>query len=137
MGITIFHVDDDEDIRFAVESILTKENYTVKSYKSTDDLFENVGNAKPDLIILDVMVEECDSGLKTYDNLKQAYPNIPTMLLTSLGEMVRPYFENNDELVWILEKPVEPQKLISSIKSNLKSIKSSDVKIVAGIVVWV
>jgi len=125
MSGTVFHVDDAEDIRFAVHSILSAEGYNVLSFETVEDLFDSVGksdsdqDAEPDVIILDVMVEECDSGLKMFDAIKEKFPQIPIVMLTSLGEMIRQYFFNRPDTVWILEKPIVPDTLISAIKANI------------------
>ncbi len=44
------------------------------------------------------------------------------LFLTSLGDMIRPYFENQShEWVCIMEKPVEPISLIATINARLKN----------------
>ncbi|UJP07632.1 MAG: response regulator, partial [Nitrosomonas sp.] len=68
MALRIAHVDDDSDIREAVERILCKNGYEVSSYLSMQDFIDSLEDEskRPDLAILDVMVESMDSGLTTY-----------------------------------------------------------------------
>ena len=115
MAKLIIHVDDDADIRAAVEMILKQTDYELKSYETVDDFTKSEDVANADLVLLDVMVEEIDAGLKAYDQYKSQYPDKPIILLTSLGDMVRPHFENKEKMVVIHEKPIEPEHLLASI----------------------
>lgn len=126
MAPRIAHVDDDSDIREAVQRILSKHGYEVDSYLSMQDFIDSLQDDtnRPDLAILDVMVESMDSGLTTYAKIHSRYPQIQTIFLTSLGDMIRPYFENGShEWVCIMEKPVEPISLLGIINDRLKQAK--------------
>lgn len=126
MAARIAHVDDDSDIREAVQRILCKNGYEVDSYLTMQDFIDSLQDdaKRPDLAILDVMVESMDSGLTTYAQIHKRYPTIQTIFLTSLGDMIRPYFEDGShEWVCIMEKPVEPISLLATINDRLKNIK--------------
>ncbi len=126
MAARIAHVDDDSDIREAVQRILCKNGYEVDSYLTMQDFIDSLQDdaKRPDLAILDVMVESMDSGLTTYAQIHQRYPKIQTIFLTSLGDMIRPYFEDGShEWVCIMEKPVEPISLLATINDRLKNIR--------------
>jgi FixJ family two-component response regulator len=123
MVLRIAHVDDDADIREAVGRILCKNGYEVDSYLSMQEFIDSLEdeNKHPDLAILDVMVESMDSGLTTYAKIHKRFPQIQTIFLTSLGDMIRPYFEDGShEWVCIMEKPVEPTSLLATINDRLK-----------------
>ena len=124
MAPRIAHVDDDSDIREAVESILCKDGYEVDSYLTMQDFINSLQDDanRPDLAILDVMVESMDSGLSTYAQIHKRFPEMQTIFLTSLGDMIRPYFENGShEWVCIIEKPVEPKSLLAIIHDRLEN----------------
>ena len=126
MAARIAHVDDDSDIREAVQRILCKNGYEVDSYLTMQDFIDSLEDEakRPDLVILDVMVESMDSGLTTYAQIHKRYPKIQVIFLPSLGDMIRPYFEDGShEWVCIMEKPVEPISLLATINDRLKSIK--------------
>ncbi|WP_297325723.1 response regulator [Nitrosomonas sp.] len=123
MAARIAHVDDDSDIREAVGRILRKHGYEVDSYLSMQDFIDSLEDEtkRPDLAILDVMVESMDAGLTTYAQIHKRYPQIQAIFLTSLGDMIRPYFEDGShEWVCIMEKPVEPLSLLATINDRLK-----------------
>lgn len=123
MAARIAHVDDDSDIREAVERILLKNGYEIQSYVTMQDFIDSLKDEanRPDLAILDVMVESMDAGLTAYAQIHKRYPQIQTIFLTSLGDMIRPYFEDGShEWVCIMEKPVEPVSLLATINDRLK-----------------
>lgn len=125
MVLRIAHVDDDADIREAVGRILCKNGYEVDSYLSMQEFIDSLEDEskRPDLAILDVMVESMDSGLTTYAKIHKRFPQIQTIFLTSLGDMIRPYFEDGShEWVCIMEKPVEPVSLLATINDRLKHV---------------
>lgn len=118
----IVHVDDDIDIRDAVARILRKHGYDVVQYLTMKDFIAALqdGSEHPDLAILDVMVESMDAGLTAYAEIHSKHPRIQTIFLTSLGDMIRPYFDKeSDEWVCIMEKPVEPESLLGVIEDRL------------------
>ena len=77
-------------------------------------------SSPPDLAILDVMVETMDAGLEAYTELREQFPDLHMIFMTSLGQEIRPYFTGlSDEWILIVEKPVEPASLLSIIRSRL------------------
>ncbi len=126
MAQRIAHVDDDPDIRDAVSRILIKNGYEVNSYLTMEDFINSLKDSDnlPDLAILDVMVESMDAGLTTYAKIHDSYPAMQAIFLTSLGDMIRPYFEDGSyKWVCVIEKPVEPESLLSIIRERLENSK--------------
>jgi len=123
----IAHVEDDSDIRDTVRRILSVAGYTVDSYETHSDFLKALQDATdlPDLAILDVMVESMDAGLDTYEEMRKHFPGIRVIFLTSLGEMILPYFSGEShDWVCIVEKPVEPVSLLAIIRSRLDTVKA-------------
>lgn len=123
----IAHVEDDSDIRDTVGHILSVAGYTVDSYETHSDFLKVLQDATelPDLAILDVMVESMDAGLDTYEEMRKHFPGIRVIFLTSLGEMILPYFSGEShDWVCIVEKPVEPGSLLAIIRSRLDTVKA-------------
>jgi DNA-binding response OmpR family regulator len=55
-------VDDDPDIVDSLKLILSAEGYAVAAATSREEAMRGVEKEKPDLIILDVMMEQPDDG---------------------------------------------------------------------------
>jgi DNA-binding NtrC family response regulator len=128
MAQKIAHVDDDPDIRDAVSRILKMNGYEVETYLTMEDFINSLQDSSslPDLAILDVMVESMDAGLTTYKQIHERYPAMQAIFLTSLGDMIRPYFEDGSyEWVCVVEKPVEPESLLSIVRERLEDSKAA------------
>ena len=81
---TITVVDDNPDIVTIVKTILEGKGYEVVCASSGQELFNDLGDHKPDLIILDIMMPQMD-GLEVLTRLKGATEtaSIPVILLTA------------------------------------------------------
>lgn len=81
---TIMVVDDNPDIVTIVKTILEGRGYVVQCAYSGLEVFNLLGEQKPDLIILDIMLPQMD-GLEVLTKLKGASEtaSIPVILLTA------------------------------------------------------
>jgi DNA-binding response OmpR family regulator len=125
---TVLIVDDDPDITEAMKVVLEHKNYTVDSAGGIEQAMESLKQNRPDLIILDVMMETPQDGFILSRQLKQDenYKNIPILMLTSVKDKMGIDFESaaGDES-WLpvdeyLPKPVKPDVLLQKVESLLK-----------------
>jgi len=81
---TIMVVDDDRELVFIVRAILEQKGFNVRCAYNGPQLFADLDEYKPDLIILDIMMPEMD-GLEVLKRLKgnQGTSSIPVILLTA------------------------------------------------------
>ena len=107
--------------------VLESKNYLVSSSKSGDDGLRKAEAEKPDLIILDVMMETISKGFEVARDLKKSQKNrdVPILMLTAIKESTGLDFKNEagDE-DWLpvddyMEKPLKPQELLSKVESLL------------------
>jgi len=119
----ILITDDDQDIRDSLQAILEAENYTVVTAADKAEGMNMIKTEKPDLMILDVMMNTWQDGFEMARELKQdpAYKDIPILMLTGVKEKTGIDFKSTagDE-TWnpvdgFLEKPVQPDVLLSEI----------------------
>ncbi|MDD5136844.1 MAG: response regulator [Candidatus Omnitrophica bacterium] len=116
----ILIVEDETDLVTFMTQRLVKEGFEVISAKDVYEAVELVRKAKPDLLILDLMLP-AGGGLTVLKNLRadREYAHIPVVVLTAshspgykeevLKEGVQAY----------LEKPYDSPKLIAAIKKAL------------------
>jgi len=144
-GKKILIIDDDADIVASMKVILESKNYTVLSASSGAEGLKKASEAKPDLIILDVMMETIDKGFEVSRTLRKDadLKNIPIMMLTAIKEVTdinfdagktyseelpADYFDSKpaSEVTGSVpvdvfyEKPIKPEELLARVKQLLK-----------------
>ncbi|MFX0136007.1 MAG: PleD family two-component system response regulator, partial [Candidatus Hodarchaeota archaeon] len=58
----ILIIDDDEDFRISIRTLLESHNYVVAEAESGKQGLQKIRKEKPDLIVLDIMMETIDEG---------------------------------------------------------------------------
>lgn len=124
----ILIIDDDPDIVEAMKVVLESRNYRVCIAKTGEEGLREVRRDKPELIILDVMMETTDKGFDIARELKwdPAYKDIPILMLTAIKERTGLDFgkEAGDER-WLpvddyCDKPLHPDELLSKVEALLR-----------------
>jgi len=81
-----------------------------------------LSKSRPDVVVLDVMMEQFDSGFKLSKKIKAKYRDLPVMLLTSIGAQTGLEFSSNEEVLAatgadvLLDKPVSPKVFTDEIE---------------------
>lgn len=83
----IFCVEDDGDIRELIEYTLKTAGFEVRGFEGGAELFEALESARPQLILLDIMLSGTD-GMKILKQLreKNATADIPVIMVTAKSE---------------------------------------------------
>jgi CheY-like chemotaxis protein len=115
-------VDDDKDFLEMHTAVLEHRGYEVITAQSSTECMQRLEEMKPDIVILDVMMEQFDAGFKASEKIKQKYKDLPVMLLTSIGAQTNLDFSSSEEVLKVtgadvlLDKPVSPKVLIDEIE---------------------
>ena len=120
----ILVVDDDPDITFAISLYLKKEKHEVQTAASRADGMKALAAFKPDLMILDVMMEQPDDGIAMAQELRRTGQMLPILMLTSVGKVTGMSFDRDNDLVPVdafFEKPVRPEDLLKKVAELLKT----------------
>ena len=127
MKKTVLLVDDDPDQIFQVSHYLKKWGYEVVALESREDAERYLEGNCPDLAILDLMMEEEDSGFILSYRIKQCRPEIPVIIATAVAAERGISFDLNspESKTWIradyyLEKGFRMEQLKSVIENLLK-----------------
>ncbi len=130
---TILVVDDDPDIIEQVTTILTADGFEVITTDSLAEAEECLLSVRPSLAIVDLMMEQMDSGFVLCHKLKNLYPDMPVIILTAVTASTGMSFSarSADEKSWIkadciLDKPVSPQQLKKEVGRLLRLASSLD-----------
>ncbi len=119
----ILIVDDDPDIIEAGKLVLEREGYEVEGASNRAEGLASIEAATPDLLILDVMMEEPDDGLNMARELRKKGHTLPIIMLTSVNAAMGLNIDKDEEMVPVDEfqsKPVEPATLIAKVKGLLE-----------------
>ncbi len=81
----ILIVDDDMDFIEITKFTLEGNGYRVFSAESGPEGWKQVNKEKPDLILMDLMMERLDAGMALSQKIKKRFPLIPILMLTSIS----------------------------------------------------
>ena len=115
-------IDDDIDILDASSLVLQAKGHKVLTATNPVDGFKLVQENKPDLIILDVMMNEPDDGFVLAQKFMKNNINTPIIMYTSISKAIGLDYGIN-ELVPVndfVEKPVSPAELIEKVDKLLQ-----------------
>ena len=120
----ILIVDDDPDFLNATRIVLEKEGHRIIGAKSGDEGYKRTKEDKPDLIILDVMMDTVLDGVsmsrQVYDD--ETIHDIPIIMVTSIANTDYAELFPTDEYIHIqafMSKPIDPAKLIKRVTKLL------------------
>lgn len=119
----ILIVDDDPDIVEAGKIVLEKEGHEVASASNYATGERSVEEFKPDLLILDVMMEEPDDGLRLARALRRKGNDLPILMLTSVNAAMGLSIGRDEEMVPVdefQEKPIDPLVLVQKVNRLLE-----------------
>lgn len=114
-------IDDDPDIVDASSLVLTSKGYDVVTATNPDDGYKIVMDHHPDLIILDVMMNEPDDGFFLAQKFRRMNIDTPIIMYTSVSKTLGLEY-GAGELVPVdefVEKPISPETLIEKVEKLL------------------
>ena len=116
----ILCIDDDPDILASLRVVLESEGYVVITAASAAEGLELHRARCPDLLIVDVMMEEVDSGLALARSVRQSGSAAPMFFLSSSGDYLFGAVDVGQfGAVGVFQKPVEPAMLLSVVRKAL------------------
>jgi DNA-binding response OmpR family regulator len=116
----ILCIDDDPDIRIILKTVLQANGYLVETAPTAEDGLRAYKKTPPDLIIVDLMMEEIDAGASFVKDLRVLGNTAPVYMLSSVGDnlsMTTDYSELG--LSGVFQKPIDNEQLLSILKAKL------------------
>jgi len=122
-------VDDYPYITEGMTVVLENKGYEVRSALDSDQGLDRLKEARPDLIILDVMMRTSQEGFEFAREIKQnaQFKDIPILMLTAVKQKKGLDFKPaaGDEaglpVQAFLDKPVKPDLLIEKVQDLLSA----------------
>jgi len=118
----ILLVDDDPDLVEDCRLILEKAGHQVLAAYNAPEGKAALLREKPDLLILDVMMESPDDGIALAQELRREGHRLPILMLTSISKVTGMTFGPDGEMVPVdafQEKPVAPKRLMALVEELL------------------
>jgi CheY-like chemotaxis protein len=123
----ILVVDDDVDFLAQVQAQLEAAGYRVTTAESLAQADTLLGKGRPDLAIVDLMMEHTDDGFVLCHRIRQLHPAMPIILVTAVTSETGFEFDPAADKArsWIqadalLDKPVRLEQLTREIDRLLK-----------------
>lgn len=121
MPARILVVDDEPDVVMIIKTALQAEGYDVASAMNGPDALEEAAEARPDLIILDVMMPGM-TGFEVLKVLKSEArtATIPVIMLTGVSDRKKMQEALSSGIEYYVVKPFDFDDLLSKIKQALE-----------------
>ncbi|HPO11993.1 MAG TPA: response regulator [Candidatus Hydrogenedentes bacterium] len=121
MAKDILVIDDDPDITTYCSSVLGNHGYRVRTATSAQEGETVLRAQRPDLVILDIMMESPEAGLQLANSIARDFPGLPVILFSSIADACMQTFDtSNLPVAAIIEKPIEPQDLLATVGKIFK-----------------
>jgi CheY-like chemotaxis protein len=117
----ILIVDDDPDFVETTGIVLEQEGHETVSASSGNEALQAIRKAKPDLVVLDVIMSSILDGLNVTQQLQDdpEHKDIPIIMVTSIANTDYAALFPTDEYVHIdafMTKPIAPDELLSQVR---------------------
>ena len=133
MAKKILIVDDDKDLVESLSQVLQSRGYETAAAYSAAEGLKTLLAEKPDLVILDVMMETDTAGSEAAGQIRSARPfsryrdvrTVPLIILTAIGQVTNSRFslDPGDSFLpgvnAFLTKPVDLDELVQKIAALL------------------
>ena len=127
---SVLLVDDDEDFLFQQRVQLEKAGFDVIAAQGRVEAEEILARRRPDVAVLDVMMENPDAGFVLCHHLRKHDATIPVILVTSVNSETGMDFDmvTEEDRQWIkadalLSKPIRFEQLLGEINRLLSAKK--------------
>ncbi|NQU43772.1 response regulator [bacterium] len=117
---TILYIDDDQDYLDNMRMILEANGYQMQEALSAEEGLRVFKECKPDLVIVDLMMEEVDAGTSFVKEIKAMGANVPIFMLSSVGQELSQEVSYTDlGLDGVFQKPINPTTLLKTLEHRL------------------
>ena len=117
----ILCIDDDKDILDTLRIVLQENGYIMDEALSAEEGLKVYQEVQPDLIIVDLMMEEVDAGRNFVKELKIINNQAPVYMLSSVGNALTENINYAElGLTGVFQKPIDFDTLLTTLKTKLK-----------------
>jgi DNA-binding response OmpR family regulator len=116
----ILCIDDDPDILSFLEIVLEAAGYVYAGASSAEEGLKVYKEVDPDLVIVDLMMEEVDAGTSFARELQILQNRAPVFMLSSVGDNLNMTTDYTSlGLAGVFQKPLSKETLLAVLKTKL------------------
>jgi len=115
---TVFIVDDDASIRFAMEALMESVNLEHEIFASADEFLEKNTDQRPGCLVLDIRMPGL-GGLELQEELIRRGNTLPIIFITGHGDVPMAVEAMQKGAVDFIQKPFRDQELLDRIREAL------------------
>jgi two-component system response regulator ResD len=117
---TILYLDDDQDYLDSMRAILESAGYAMLEAPTAEAGLVAFREHRPDLIIVDLMMEEVDSGASFVKEIRASGSIVPIYMLSSVGDNLSQTADTSSlGLAGVFQKPIDREALLSVLQLKL------------------
>ncbi len=115
---TVFIVDDDAAIRFAMQALMDSVNLNHEIFASADEFLEKIAGQRPGCLVLDIRMPGL-GGLELQEELIKRGNTLPIIFITGHGDVPMAVEAMQKGAVDFIQKPFRDQELLDRIREAL------------------
>ena len=116
----VLYVEDDPDYQDMVREILENGGFEMVGAASAEEGLTAWEETNPDLVIVDLMMEEVDAGASMITQLRARGCDVPIYMLSSVGDDLAMSTDYSGlGLAGVFQKPIDPTALITILRARL------------------
>ena len=116
----IFIIDDDKSIRWVLEKILIKNNFTVSSFVDAESMLNDLESITPNVIISDIRMPGIN-GTDMLEQVKREYPKIPIIMMTAFSDLETTVMSLKKGAYEYVTKPFDINEISALVEKACKS----------------
>ncbi|MCX8122931.1 MAG: response regulator [Spirochaetes bacterium] len=112
----ILIVDDDRDVVISLKAILSSKGFIVFEAYSGEEGLEVFNKVNPDIVLLDLMMEQVDTGISVCKKMRAENSNVKIFMLSAVGDEAATTIDvMKVGFNGAISKPVSPDELLHLI----------------------
>ncbi|MGB5511110.1 MAG: response regulator transcription factor [Woeseiaceae bacterium] len=115
---TVFIVDDDAAIRFAMQALMDSVNLNHEIFASADEFLDKIAGQRPGCLVLDIRMPGL-GGLELQEELIKRGNTLPIIFITGHGDVPMAVEAMQKGAVDFIQKPFRDQELLDRIREAL------------------
>ena len=115
---TVFIVDDDAAIRFAMQALMDSVNLNHEIFASADEFLEKISGQRPGCLVLDIRMPGL-GGLELQEELIKRGNTLPIIFITGHGDVPMAVEAMQKGAVDFIQKPFRDQELLDRVREAL------------------